>query len=76
MSVFTIFGQVRTAVSKRNTQIVHYYGCDGDNHAVFKCREYYDADRMYFAESLGDKVICKCTGACKNKPTKGFFSLD
>ena len=76
MSVFNIFGEVITAITKKNTQVVHFYGCDGNNHAVFKCREYHDDEGMYFAESLSEKVICKCTGACKNKITKGSFLVE
>lgn len=64
------------AKSNDNKRRMIMYGCDGTNHAIWTATEHLNSKGItIFAEDHGMKVICKCTGRCKNKLMKrgGFL---
>ncbi|RLC16442.1 MAG: hypothetical protein DRI24_08355 [Deltaproteobacteria bacterium] len=62
------------ALSKDNTRRTFMYGCDGTDHALSVTDEFLNEDGTTdYAEHIGDKIICKCNGSCKDKPSVGGF---
>jgi len=73
--VFSGFAIRNMAISNDKTRESVMYGCDGHNHAIWTIKEYLSKDLITteFAEDLGVKVICPCTGSCKGKHKVGEF---
>ena len=75
LNEFIIFGVQRTAMSNKGIQKTYSYGCDGTNHAIFACKEWYGEDpkRCVYATDEGIEIIGPCNGKCIGKQSGGFF---